>query len=41
MSWTFTFEQGRGIVFRTDGKGCRLAYLGNDEYDKAHTEADT
>jgi hypothetical protein len=40
ISWTFTFERGRGLVFRTDGKGCQLAYLGHDEYEKAHTEAD-
>jgi hypothetical protein len=28
------------MVFREDGKGCMLAYLGNDEYEKAHAEAD-
>jgi hypothetical protein len=39
-SYTFTFERGRGLVFREDGKGCMLAYLGNDEYEKAHAEAD-
>lgn len=37
--WTWTFELYRGAVFREDGRGCRVAYLG-DEYDKAHAEAD-
>lgn len=40
MSWTFTFEVHEGIRFREDGKGCRLAYLGDGEYDKAHDQAD-
>ena len=42
IGWTFTFEPGRGIVFHEDhgpGKGCRLWYLGDDEYERAHTEA--
>lgn len=38
--WTFTFELGEGIRFREDGKGCRLWYLGDDSYEKAHAEAD-
>ncbi len=38
--WTWTFEAGRGICFREDGKGCGVAYLGSEEYDKAHAEAD-
>jgi hypothetical protein len=38
--WTFTFEDREGIRFREDGKGCRLAYLGDAEYEKAHAEAD-
>ena len=38
--WTFTFERGRGLVFREDGRGCLVAYLGDDEYEKAHAEAD-
>jgi hypothetical protein len=41
MGWSFTVEEGEGIRFRLDGKGCRLAYLGNAEYDKAHDEADS
>jgi hypothetical protein len=39
--YTFTFETGEGIRFRKDGKGCRLWYLGMDDYDKAHDEADS
>lgn len=38
--WTFTFELHEGARFREDGKGCRLAYLGDEEYDKAHDQAD-
>lgn len=38
--WTWTFELRQGVRFREDGKGCRVAYLGNDEYEKAHTQAD-
>lgn len=38
-SYSFTFETGEGIRFRDDGRGCRIAYLGDDEYEKAHTEA--
>lgn len=41
MSYTFTPETGEGIRFRENGKGCRLWYLGEDSYDKAHTEADS
>lgn len=41
MGWSFTFETGEGIRFRQDKRGCRLAYLGNGEYEKAHTEADS
>ncbi|AMU55782.1 hypothetical protein PP336_14485 [Mycobacteroides abscessus] len=43
---TFTFEPGIGTVVHgvdfhdpNRGRGCRLAYLGDDEYEKAHTEA--
>ena len=38
--WTWTFELGRGAVFREDGRGCRVAYLGDEEYEKAHTQSD-
>jgi hypothetical protein len=40
MHWSFTFEPGKGLVFRTDGRGCRLAYLGDAEFERAHAEAD-
>lgn len=39
--WSFTFEQGTGIVFRQDGVGCPIWYLGMDSYARAHHEADT
>jgi hypothetical protein len=38
--WKFTFELNEGIRFREDGKGCRVWYLGDAEYEKAHDEAD-
>jgi hypothetical protein len=38
--WTWTFEPGRSVRFREDGKGCRVAYLGDDEYEKAHAQSD-
>jgi hypothetical protein len=37
--WSFTFEEGEGIRFREDGRGCPVAYLGDDDYGRAHTEA--
>lgn len=40
IHWTFTIEKDVGVRFREDARGCRLAYLGNAEYEKAHTEAD-
>ena len=39
--WTFTFELHEGIRFREDGRGCRLWYLDDDEYERAHTESDS
>jgi len=39
-SHSFTFEEGEGIRFRSDGKGCPLWYLGEDDYSRAHVEAD-
>jgi hypothetical protein len=36
---TFTFEERTGIVFRDDGRGCRVWYLGDADYEKAHDEA--
>lgn len=41
IGWSFTFEHRRGIVFRDDGRGCRLWYLGDAEHERAHAEADT
>ena len=38
---TFTFETGEGIRFREDGRGCRIWYYGDADYERAHTEADT
>ena len=38
--WSFTFECGRGLVFNEEDRGCRLAYLGDGEYERAHAEAD-
>ncbi len=38
--FTFTFETGEGIRWRHDGKGCPVAYLGDVQYERAHTEAD-
>jgi hypothetical protein len=37
--WSFTFEQGQGLVFRQDGRGCPVAYLGDADYERAHAEA--
>ena len=39
--WTFTFEDREGIRFREDGRGCPVWYCGDDDYERAHTEADT
>lgn len=41
LGYSFTFETGEGILFREDGKGCKLWYLGEAEYEKAHTQADS
>lgn len=38
--WTWTFELYQGVKFREDGKGCRVAYLGDNEYEKAHAQSD-
>lgn len=37
---SFTIEHLEGIRFRQDGRGCPLWYM-NEEYDRAHDEADT
>lgn len=38
---SFTFERGRGLVTRSDGRGCPLWYYGDHDYERAHTEADS
>jgi hypothetical protein len=38
---SFTFEDREGVRLREDGRGCPLWYLGEDDYERAHTEADT
>lgn len=38
--WSFTFERGRGGVFREDGRGCPVWYYGRADYDRALWEAD-
>lgn len=38
---TFTFEYGKGVVLRYDGRGCPLWYLSRSDYRRAHAEADT
>ena len=35
----FTYEDRVGMVFRDDGRGCRLWYLGDADHERAHTEA--
>jgi hypothetical protein len=39
-NYSFTFERGEGIRIRRDGKGCPHWYLGEDDYERAHREAD-
>lgn len=38
--WSFTFEQGSGVEFHQDNRGCPLWYLGGADYLRAHTESD-
>lgn len=38
--WSFTFERGAGMKFRDDGRGCKVWYIGNPNYQRAHDEAD-
>lgn len=35
----FTFERGRGLVVNEEERGCRLWYMGDASYERAHTEA--
>lgn len=37
---SFTFERDTGLVVRLDGRGCPLWYLSDEDYDRAHDEAD-
>lgn len=39
--FSFTFETGEGIRWRHDGRGCPVAYLGDEQYERAHSEADS
>lgn len=41
MGWTFTFEKGIGIKFRDDHRGCSLWRLGDSDFGRAWTDADT
>lgn len=36
---SLTIEKERGWVLRHDGRGIPLCYIGEDAYDRAHTEA--
>lgn len=38
---SFTFEVGKGAVLRWDRHGRPLWYLGEDDYGRAYSEADT
>ena len=38
--WTFTFELRKGVRFREDGRGCRLWYYGDADYNRAYTDSD-
>lgn len=40
MGYSFTIEDGEGIRLRGDQRGCPLWYLGDDDYQRAHDEAD-
>lgn len=40
VSVSFTFEDCVGFSTNEDGRGCPLWYLGDDDYDRAFTEAE-
>lgn len=40
VGYSFTFESGKGLVFNDQGRGCPLWYLGHDDYERAHAEAE-
>ncbi len=37
--WSFTSEQGAGLVFNQEHRGCPVACLGDGDYARAHDEA--
>jgi hypothetical protein len=39
IGFSYTFERYRGIVFREDGRGCRLWYLGEKDHDRAWADS--
>jgi hypothetical protein len=39
IGWSFTYEEGVGIQFHDDDRGCGLWYLGDAEYERAHAPA--
>ena len=39
--YSFTFEHGEGIRWRSDGKGCPLTYPSDADYERAHAESDS
>ncbi|MEU9515904.1 hypothetical protein [Micromonospora sp. NPDC048169] len=42
LGYSVTIETDESVPrIREDGRGCKLWYLGNAEYEKAHTEADS
>jgi hypothetical protein len=38
VGWSFTIESS-GLVFNSDGRGCPLWYLSDEDYARAHDEA--
>jgi hypothetical protein len=41
LGYSFTFERNEGIRFRDDGRGCWLWRVGDADYDRAFTEANS
>lgn len=37
---TLRFHDGRGAVIEWHGEGCPLWYLGDEDYERAHTAAE-
>ena len=38
---SFTFEHGRGVVLRWDGRGCPIWYLSEADHGRAYSEAES